>query len=349
MNSKTESSQLYNDLFRKITHGEYAVGGAIPSEYQLAAGYHISRPTVRRVLEQLCKMRLIQKRPGMEAIVTDPDAKANEAKSRPLQIGTNLINSLSPHYTMPILQGINDIGYPIQFHKISDDTLNPAAKIDGYVLLPSNNIISEAGKLGKPTVCLNMASPFPEVASIRINNYLETTRSLDYLYSTGSKRIVPIGYAETPQRADSVSLRCQAWTEYNKGMKGSISLQNGLPSEKLTCFDYRENCQRFIQTIQDADTLFFFTAHSFISFTSVFEQFSAKPLKSYRIMVFDDISRHHEYDFLPCSFIQMPLEEMGRLAARHIHDSIFKPSKILSNNMVLPCSMVIRYPKEDQL
>ena len=56
----------------KIQSGLIMPGEFIPSEKQLCMIYHLTRPTVRKVLAELCGMGLPEKQPGVGAVVKAP-------------------------------------------------------------------------------------------------------------------------------------------------------------------------------------------------------------------------------------------------------------------------------------
>ena len=64
--------QLADILAEKIRTGEYAVGRKIPSEHQLAADYHIGRPTARQATDLLVRKGLLVRKRGSGTFVTRP-------------------------------------------------------------------------------------------------------------------------------------------------------------------------------------------------------------------------------------------------------------------------------------
>lgn len=64
--------QLYEILRGKITRGEWKPGELIPAESELMAAYHISRSTVRQVLDMLVKEGLIYRERGRGTFIAYP-------------------------------------------------------------------------------------------------------------------------------------------------------------------------------------------------------------------------------------------------------------------------------------
>jgi GntR family transcriptional regulator len=64
--------QLADELGAGIRAGEYAVGGQIPSEHELARRYRLGRPTVRQATDFLVRRGLLVRRRGSGTFVTAP-------------------------------------------------------------------------------------------------------------------------------------------------------------------------------------------------------------------------------------------------------------------------------------
>lgn len=64
--------QLAELLTAKIRSGEYAPGGRIPSEHQLATGFGIGRPTARQAVDVLVRKGLLTRRRGSGTFVCEP-------------------------------------------------------------------------------------------------------------------------------------------------------------------------------------------------------------------------------------------------------------------------------------
>lgn len=62
--------RLYENLRRLIEEGSYAKGDLLPSENELCAAYHLTRPTVRKALDKLVHEGFILRQQGKGSIVT---------------------------------------------------------------------------------------------------------------------------------------------------------------------------------------------------------------------------------------------------------------------------------------
>ena len=62
--------QIYDEIKYAIDNGVYAPGDKIPTETELSTKYAVSRITVRRAVEELCKEGLVVRHPGKGTFVT---------------------------------------------------------------------------------------------------------------------------------------------------------------------------------------------------------------------------------------------------------------------------------------
>ena len=56
--------QIKEDIKSKIQRGIYSPGAKIPTEVELIAEYDVSRITIRRAVEELCKEGYLEKNQG---------------------------------------------------------------------------------------------------------------------------------------------------------------------------------------------------------------------------------------------------------------------------------------------
>jgi GntR family transcriptional regulator len=64
--------QLAEELIARVRAGDYAVGGRIPSENELAARYNLGRPTVRQATDLLVRRGIVDRRKGAGTFVAAP-------------------------------------------------------------------------------------------------------------------------------------------------------------------------------------------------------------------------------------------------------------------------------------
>src|SRR5688572_13094055 len=64
-------SQLEEDLRTRIGTGEFKPGDLLPSEQEIGRAYQVSRITVRRAIENLCRDLLLVRRHGVGTFVAE--------------------------------------------------------------------------------------------------------------------------------------------------------------------------------------------------------------------------------------------------------------------------------------
>lgn len=67
--------RLYDRLFALIESGEFAEGSQLPTEYELAAQFNVSRPLIREVLSRLREKGIVVSRRGVGSFVRPIPAK----------------------------------------------------------------------------------------------------------------------------------------------------------------------------------------------------------------------------------------------------------------------------------
>lgn len=69
-------AQLYNSLLSQIRDGVYAPGERLPTEAELGELYGVSRMTVRRALDELRRVGLVERKPALGTFVAEPPLSA---------------------------------------------------------------------------------------------------------------------------------------------------------------------------------------------------------------------------------------------------------------------------------
>ena len=90
---------LREELKGQLLRQEWPVGTAIPSENALAERYGISRPSVRKVLSELCQIGLLERRMGKGTYVRELGEVRGKGPDRPFLLGTDAIGSGNTYYS----------------------------------------------------------------------------------------------------------------------------------------------------------------------------------------------------------------------------------------------------------
>jgi hypothetical protein len=222
--------------------------------------YHITRPTVRKVLAELCEMGLLEKQPGVGAVVKAQQKNGCDME-KVIRIGSNAIFGGSEYYAKPLATGIQRSPYgkhsffsPIT---IEDFTAQENDHLDALLVnkIPIE-LKSEIISFKKPVVFLNNFIKAPNIGNIYIDNYFEAKRAVDYLIKYGHKRIAIIGDAEI------------AGDYRIKGYEAAF-MENNLPIHEELYFTDNDFCsadkiEAFVKNNQFS-AIFFINGYSFLN------------------------------------------------------------------------------------
>ena len=336
MKKISKADPLRNTLLMKIRNGLISPGEAIPSENQLCMIYSLTRPTVRKVLAELCDMGLLEKKPGIGAFVKTPRDKSCNME-REIHIGSDVIFRGSEYYAQPIAAGIQNSAYGKHCF-FSPFTLNgfSAADYPHLDALLLNNLPSDAKvqvtAFKKPVVFLNRTINIPNAGTIYIDNYRETRRAVEYLVKYGHRKIAVIGASDP-----SGCIRLQAFED-------TLTANGITPDPELYLidrdYDTPERMNSFLK--KSKFTAMFFTNGS--AFLKTFQFFRAKlgdDFNQLQVLIFDDISKMNVFDKIPAAFVRMPLREMGELAVEYLRRKVCDPEYPVIDKC-LSCSLLIK-------
>ncbi len=113
--------QIKDALMEKIESRQYLPGQQLPTEYELAERFNVSRITSKRALEELEKDGVIRRRRGQGSFVTSTPLKTR---------GHKIISLILPHFNSDIwamsyikgaMEYVNEHGYYLSIHS-SDST-----------------------------------------------------------------------------------------------------------------------------------------------------------------------------------------------------------------------------------
>ncbi len=162
---RTQSEPIYRQvaayLKQRITEGAYVAGAALPSEFELAAALHVSRPTVRHALELLKADRLVEAAAGSGTFVSRTAGQLARARqlARPRTGNLALIGpEMRDTFLMHLVTGAESVaaqhGYnlilanagnqiPVEQKYLRD--LWTGQRADGFILMPADAVDLHAG------------------------------------------------------------------------------------------------------------------------------------------------------------------------------------------------------------
>jgi GntR family transcriptional regulator len=114
--------QLADILRDRIRSGEYAPGGRIPSEHQLAADYKIGRPTARQATDLLVRRGMLVRRRGSGTFVQED----------PREVDLFSLAGTSASFSQKGITVQRRITEKIRMETIADDEHNPFAGDRAY-------------------------------------------------------------------------------------------------------------------------------------------------------------------------------------------------------------------------
>ncbi|MCL6599946.1 MAG: GntR family transcriptional regulator [Alicyclobacillus macrosporangiidus] len=210
--------QLVEDIKSWIESGKLAPGDKIPTEYELAKQYNISRHTVRQAITQLSYERWVKKAQGRGTFVLDPPSRSNIQSPKSYLIG--VITTYVSDYIFPsIIHGIESRlrseGYSILLAStMNDPVLESQAlqsvidrKVDGVIIEPAMSAYPDSNHKAYlalferriPFVMLHAARPEYPVPCVRVDDEAGTKLITEHVMALGHTRIGGIFKADDLQ------------------------------------------------------------------------------------------------------------------------------------------------------
>ncbi len=341
----TGAQKLYEDLRTQILEDKALPGMLLPSENEFCKMYSISRPTVRRVLERLCDQKLIEKRSGVGTFVRDSQNGEQHMDTGEFRIGIDVMVDSGNDYYGKIIQGINrsDYGKNCFYSFLTERNLEDGdypKSLDAIILMHvvsnENKIYKQAAAQGKPVVTVNRSLASSEIGSITVDHRRESQLAVEYLLQRGHRDIALIGYHH---ENFALRLRSLGWEDAfrNAGLEPPYHLR--MHADELD--PMQPSVEQFIREKQFS--AIFFTLHPAMRFfRHEFMRCRGESLDNLALMCFDNLDGIDDFNNLCCSFIRMPLLEMGAKIIAYLRNKKFDDRYPLLNE-VLPCSMVIRH------
>jgi len=117
--------QLADLISEEIHNGKYSPGSRIPSEPQLAATYHLGRPTVRQAIDLMVRRGLLTRRRGSGTYVCDSKK----------EVDLFSLDGTSTSFAKTGEPVDTEILSPMTLCKVSDHKNNPFNRQSAYTLL----------------------------------------------------------------------------------------------------------------------------------------------------------------------------------------------------------------------
>jgi len=242
-------------------------------------------------------------------------------------------------------------GYTVIFGSSDEDELKSEAlintllnrQVDGLIIVPAGGTSSQIETLLKkriPVVLVDRYFPEISVSHVVLDNYKATYDATCHLINTGYKNIAMVAYkSNLTHMKDRIM-------GYKEAMKSNNLLENVHVTEIRHNHyetDFNITFSRLIKNNKEIDALLFAT--SVLSISGLF-QIQNQCLKIPEDVAFIGFDGGASFDLYqpPLSFIQQPIDEMGKESIRILMDVINNSGKI--SQVKLQSKMIIRDIKE---
>ncbi|KRL37083.1 trehalose operon repressor [Liquorilactobacillus uvarum] len=184
-NKKNKQDSIAQDIALKIQHEQYQPGNLLPSEHQLCDLYGSSRETIRKALDQLTELGLIQKIRGKGSLVLDIQRFSFPVSG--ITSFQELNKTLGMHATTEVLQKKDDI-VPDVLAKGHVDFGRTALHIERLRKIDQIPIVLDEDYLLNPPI-----TDVPdEAAAGSLYEYFEKSLGLDISYATKEITVEPV-------------------------------------------------------------------------------------------------------------------------------------------------------------
>lgn len=177
--AKSKAGVIAQDLVDKIKHQQYQAGDYLPSEHQLMDLYGASRETIRKALNSLTELGLIQKIRGKGSIVLNLERYTFPISG--ITSFAELNNQLGLKAETKVLLLQKEANLPVQFIKyFPEEETSTGFHLERLRLIDGQADVLDCDYLLSPPV-----NSLPmEAAETSIYDYLENKQKLDISYAT---------------------------------------------------------------------------------------------------------------------------------------------------------------------
>ncbi|KRM95376.1 trehalose operon transcriptional repressor [Liquorilactobacillus aquaticus DSM 21051] len=175
--TKNKQNSIAQDIALKIRHEQYRPGTFLPSEHHLCDLYGSSRETIRKALEQLTELGLIQKMRGKGSLVLDIQRFSFPVSG--ITSFQELNKTLGMHATTEVLQKKNDM-IPDTLAKGRVDSGRTALHIERLRKIDQVPIVLDEDYLLNPPI----SEVSDAAAASSLYAYFEKELGLDISYAT---------------------------------------------------------------------------------------------------------------------------------------------------------------------
>lgn len=319
-------SELKKQLLNQIENGLLQSGMQLPGENELASQFKISRPSVRKALNELEAANVIYRLPGKGSFVKDKNSINTPVKY--LTIGVDFFETTpgTDWYYGKILNSVKKacMANNCRLTAVSREEIStlPKGFIDGMITMRSelDDIpnLSTLSQQGVPTVMINRLPDSPEIGYVAVDYRKAAQRGVEYLLDIGHRKIALIK-ADEQAKTSMTHLRTQGY----KDAFAEFGLQ---PDKNL--FFYEHTGPQTVQHLKDFlktrdITAAFLTFGSFLyPFCQAANQLSINIPDDISLLCFDNVEQFAESCGFTVSEIRMPLKYLGKRSVEYLVNKI---------------------------
>ena len=315
------------------------------TELQLAEIYHLSRNTVRKVLQQLQNEGLLIRKTGFGTFIVPPEKRpAGKVVLRKILLATNW-NS-NDFYVQRLVSGILEYAYSrnTRLDIVQYDTLSSGTMIANYRALKydavihdrpthdQNNLIKEMAAAGIPQVVINRS--IADVPSLFVDHRNAVQQVVRFFSGLGLRRIC---FVDMP-RPEPLFLQRQTFFSQELARQGITNPEEYVFLWQQNEDNARRSFDRYLEEHPDTEAVF--AVRPVVS--DVLEVFKKRGLavpEDISLIMLDEDSRNPEFQNI--TVFREPIQQLGSLAAELVFNC-HSDKESVETPVFLPGELIVR-------
>ena len=215
-------------------------------------------------------------------------------------------------------------------------------QVDAFIIAPARNTEKQVLQLQKrniPVVLIDRYFPKIDVDSVHINNAQAAFDAVDYLVKKGQKRVAMVSYDTTLAHIEERKMGYKDALKKN-GLRYNAALVKNISFQHLEK-DVAAKVEELLKIKPAVNAFFFATNTLAVESLKVINRHNIRIPEDVAIVSFDE-SEAFDFFYAPLSYVQQPLEEIGKQAITLVSERLHKPSATDIKTIVLDAKLVIR-------
>lgn len=317
---------ICNELEYQIGNNQLPPGAPLPSESELCSHYNASRTTVRKALELLEAQSLIVRKAGVGSFVADRNRPA-PPKTAAVQLGVELPVStgdvmIHDVYSGPILGGIQAAAerFNCQLTLLpKNELLHAERHFDGRIFYTAEPGRAEEWRLltenqSSPAILINRLIAEPRIGYAAVDYRDAARRVVRRLLQNGANDVILVGSSDQYEFYAPYT-RSRGWRDAYLEMRGSVPEELDIDF-MLPGRDFEAFCRRLRDS--RADMIFVAGGNHLPLTIAALSRIGRRVPEDLGIVCFDNMENLVGRLEIPISFIRVPLDRLGFLAAENL-------------------------------